>query len=108
MKIMVERDVHVFDAVVVEEEVVFTLGDLSRACGSDEAELLALVHEGVLEPMGAAPQEWRFSGPSLQRARAALRLARDLELSPAGTALVLELLAEADALRARLRRAGLD
>ncbi len=105
---MADRNVQLLDAVVVEEEVVFTLADLGRACGGDEAELLALVHEGVLEPVGGAPAEWRFSGPSLQRARTALRLARDLDLGAPGTALVLELLAEVDALRARLRRAGLD
>jgi chaperone modulatory protein CbpM len=105
---MVERDVPSIEVVVVEEEVVFTLADLSRACGSDESELLALVREGVLEPAGGAPPDWRFSGRSLQRARTALRLARDLELSAAGTALVLDLLAEVDALHARLRRAGLE
>ena len=35
------------------------------------------------------PEDWRFEGPSLRRARAALRLARDLELGVAGTALVM-------------------
>jgi chaperone modulatory protein CbpM len=42
----------------------------------------------------------------LRRARTALRLARDLELSAASAALVLDLLDQIDTLQARLRRAG--
>ncbi len=53
----------------------------------------------VLRPINAA---------NLRRAHAALRLAHDLELSPAATALVLDLLDEIEALRSRLRRAGLE
>jgi chaperone modulatory protein CbpM len=48
-----------------------------------------------------------FSGCALLRARAALRLVRDLEVSVAGAALVLDLLDEIETLRARLRRAGM-
>jgi chaperone modulatory protein CbpM len=96
------------DTLVVEEEVEFTLGDLCRACGAEPAQLLDLVGEGVLDPAGRGPQDWRFSGPSLRAARTALRLGHDLGLGLVGTALVLDLLAENEALRSRLRRAGLD
>jgi chaperone modulatory protein CbpM len=92
--------------VVVEEELQFTLVDLCRACRVEREQLLALVDEGVLQPRGNAPQEWLFSGPSLSRARAALRLTRDFELNAAGAALVLELLDEIEALHARLARMG--
>lgn len=97
----------VFDAIVVEEEITFTLGDLCRACGADRDALVELVGEGVLEPAGSVPDEWRFSGRALRTARAALRLRRGLDLGPGGAALVLDLLDEIQALRARLRRAGL-
>jgi len=97
----------VVDGVVVEEEIRFTLTDLCRACRADSVQVIALVDEGVLEPAGSGPEDWLFSGPSLRRARAALRLARDLELSVAGTALVLDLLDEIETLRSRLRRAGI-
>jgi len=94
--------------VVVEEELRFTLVELSQACRVDAAQLTVLVHEGVIEPeQGDAPDAWQFSGPALQRARAALRLSHDLELGAAGTALVLDLLDEIDDLKARLRRFGL-
>jgi chaperone modulatory protein CbpM len=96
----------VVHAVIVEDEVVFTLAELCRACRAEESHVVALVHEGVLAPAGTGPHDWRFAGPSLRRARAALRLGHDLELGVAGTALVMDLLDEIDALRARLRRAG--
>lgn len=69
--------------------------------------LVALVDDGALEACGSSTGEWQFSGRSLARARLALRLARDLELDGPGTALVLDLLDEIEALRSRLRRAGL-
>jgi len=97
----------VVDSVVVEEEIRFTFTDLCRVCRAESAQLIALVDEGVLEPSGSGPEDWLFTGPSLQRTRIALRLAHDLELSLAGTALVLDLLEEIESLRARLRRAGL-
>ena len=91
---------------IVEDELWFTLGDLSRVCRVETSRLVALVEEGVLDPAGGAPDEWRFGGTSLRRARLALRLGRDLELSAAGTALVLDLLDEIDTLKAQLRRVG--
>lgn len=93
--------------VLVEEEVQFTLVELSVACHADMEQVVALVEEGVLTPCGEDAQGWRFEGAALSRARAALRLTRDLELGPAGVALVLDLLDEIGALKAKLRRANL-
>lgn len=105
---MAETSNVVFDGILVEEEVVFSLSGLCRAAGASPAQVLSLVDEGVLQPEGNAPQHWAFAGPSLRTTRAALRLNTDLALGTAGVALVLELLDEIDSLRARLRRAGLD
>ncbi len=90
--------------VFVEQDVEFTLVELSRACRADPGQLIVLVQEGVLTPRGDEPQQWRFEGSALRRARAALRLGHDLDLSPGATALVLDLLDEIDALMALLRR----
>lgn len=96
------------DAIVVEEEIVFSLSEFCRATATTPDEVSALVVEGVLEPSGDRPDEWTFPGPSLRTARAALRLARDLELGVSGAALVLQLLQEIEVLRSRLRTAGLE
>ncbi len=101
---MADRESFDQGSTIVEQEVRFTLVQLSQACGSRTERLIALVEEGVLEPSGTAPADWLFEGRSLRRARLALRLERDLELNEAGVALALELLDEISELRARLRR----
>ena len=92
--------------VLVEEQVEFTLGELSQVCRVERQRVVALVEAGVLEPAGGQPDDWRFAGASLRRARTALRLARDFELDASATALVLDLLEEIETLRGRLRRYG--
>jgi chaperone modulatory protein CbpM len=93
-------NVHV---VIVESEVHFSLAELGRACDADVTLITALVHEGVLTPLGEDPSQWRFAGATLPRARKAVRVMRDLELSAPGVALVLDLIGEIDALRAELK-----
>lgn len=89
---------------VVEEEIHLTLVELCRVCAVPQEQVLGWVGEGVLEPIGESPQEWRFTGTSLHRTRVATRLARDFELNTSGVALALDLLDEIESLRARLRR----
>ncbi len=89
---------------VVEEELHLTLVELCQACGVAQEQVTVWVVEGVLEPIGQQPSDWRFAGPSLRRARLAARLTRDLELNAAGVTLVLDLLEEIAALRGRLHR----
>ncbi|MDD5176336.1 MAG: chaperone modulator CbpM [Sterolibacterium sp.] len=92
--------------LVVEETVHLTLMELCQACSAEEEHVLTWVFEGVLEPIGESPLDWRFGGESLRRARLALRLSRDLEVNPPGVALALDLLDEIAALRAQLLRRG--
>jgi chaperone modulatory protein CbpM len=92
--------------VLVESELHFSLTELSQVCHVNVEELVALVHEGVLTPVGADPTEWRFEGKVLPRARIAIRLLRDLELNAQGAALVLDLLDEMASLRSQLHRLG--
>ena len=96
----------VVTARIVEDELHLSLHELCRACRAPEAQVRVWVVEGVLEPIGGAPDEWRFTGPSLRRARLALTLTRELEINPPGVALALDLLDEIAALKAGLRRAG--
>ncbi len=101
------------EGVVLDERVTVTLTELTQLCESDDQVVLLLVAEGVLRPQGAAPENWRFTGIEIRRARRALRLQRDLDLNLPGTALALDLLDQIEALRARIRAleaqmAGLD
>ncbi|MHB1200346.1 MAG: chaperone modulator CbpM [Polaromonas sp.] len=88
---------------ILEEQTELSLTDLCRACAAQADKIIELVNEGVLAPVGVAPDYWRFTGVHLYRARVALRLESDLGVNLAGAALALELLDELDTLRARLR-----
>jgi len=118
---MAESQHTALSGVIVEEHVVFTFTALCRASGADAAQLQAMVGEGLIEPTamteptgstgaarhsGDGPADWQFSGDALPRARTALRLAHDLELPLSGAALVMDLLAEIESLRSRLRKTG--
>ena len=89
----------ILTGIIVEEATEFTLGELSRACGKSAEWILALVQEGVIEPVGRDQTQWHFSGHCLRRVRIIQRLESDLHINLAGAALALELLEEVQALR---------
>jgi chaperone modulatory protein CbpM len=92
--------------ILIEDQTELTLDDVTGACAVEISSIVALVDEGVLEPVGADPRQWRFSGAQLRRAATALRLQRDLELNLAGVALALELLDEIERLRLQVQEGG--
>lgn len=104
---MADTRLTIVDALIVEQDIRFSLADLCRACGADPAQVAAWVEEGLLQPRGSGPADWVFEGELLARARAAVRLGRELELDAHATVLVLELMDEIETLRARLRREGI-
>jgi chaperone modulatory protein CbpM len=89
---------------VLEEEIELTLADLCRTCQLPAERVLELVEEGVIEPVGREPGQWRFRGISVRRVRCAQHLEQDLGVNVAGAALALDLLEELQRLRERLRR----
>jgi len=93
-----------FEGQIIEDNAELTLVELCRASGASEQQLTLWVYEGAFEPRGDEPREWRFSGAALRRAATAHRLAQDLEINPAGIALILDLLEELDSLRAQSAR----
>lgn len=99
---MLQNDTRI-EGMVLDECLSVSLAELARLCGSQGRIVRLLVTEGVLHPQGSRPDEWRFSGLEVRRARRALRLQRDLELNLAGTALALDLLDEVETLRERVR-----
>ncbi len=81
-----------------------TLEDLCRFCQAEEAWVIELVEEGILEPRGRSLRQWRFEGVSIARAKRARRLSRDLGINTPGVAMVLQLLDERADIRRRLAR----
>lgn len=88
---------------VLDENTEITLRELCGACRVNADYILDMVAEGVVDPRGADPREWRFSGPALRRVQIALHLQRDLRVNLPGAALVIDLLEELEDLR-RLRK----
>lgn len=101
---MIQTAIKHLDGQIVEEEMHLTLVELCQTCQVSEDLISAWVFEGVLEPDGQLPQEWRFSGTSLRRARLAQHLVQDMELNTPGVALALDLLDQIDMLKAQLKR----
>jgi chaperone modulatory protein CbpM len=86
---------------VVEDEVEFSLEELSGACAVEQRVIIELMDEGVIETRSST--EVRFGGEALRRARLAMRLQRDLGLNTAGTALAIQLLERIEALERQVR-----
>jgi len=88
---------------LLDEDVEMTLAQLCQACELSEAQIIELVEQGVIDPLGPEPAQWRFVSVSLRRVRITRNLQRDLGVNAPGAALALELLDEIEELRARLR-----
>lgn len=75
-----------------------TLSEMSQFCRTNEAWLIELVEHGAIDPEGHTAESWRFTGPSIVRAKRATRLHRDLGVNAPGLALILDLLEDRDRL----------
>ena len=89
---------------LLEEEAEVSLAQLCQACGLSEEEIVKLVDEGIIDPVGHKPAVWRFHAVSLRRVRITRNLQQELGVNTPGAALALTLLEELEELRARLRR----
>ena len=100
---MAEREVVIGIAL---EEACLTLEQLASACSVEAEWIVQRVDEGLLPSAGPSRSEWRFSAGELLRARRMRQIERDFEAVPELAALVADMLAEMDELRARLGRGG--
>jgi|LakMenE01Jun11ns_1017448.scaffolds.fasta_scaffold9117992_2 chaperone modulatory protein CbpM len=103
---MTQTHITWIEGSIVEHDVHMTIVELAQATQTPEDLIMAWVSEGVLSPAGGSPQDWRFSGDSLKRAKTAARLMHDLELNLPGVALAINLLEELDLLRSQLHLAN--
>jgi chaperone modulatory protein CbpM len=101
---MTQMQITWIEGTIVEDEVHMSIVEISQATRAPEELIMSWVSEGVLSPAGSSPQDWRFSGDSLKRAKTAAHLTHDLELNIPGVALALDLLDEITRLRNQLLR----
>ena len=104
---MTQTQITWIEGSLVEEEVHMSIVEISQATRAPEDLIMSWVTEGVLSPTGSSPEDWRFSGDSLKRAKTAAHLTHDLELNVPGVALAIDLLDEITRLRNQLRRENL-
>ena len=92
--------------LILDDNCLFTLDEMSKACSVRTEFIIELVDEGIVEPMQRQRKrsQWSFTGRSLLRVRKARRLQQDLGVNLAGIALVLDMLEENERLRERLSR----
>ena len=86
-------------AMPLDDSVEFTLSELCSVCHLSEDIVVEIVAEGIVEPVGGAPHQWRFSGVALTRVQRVVRLQEDFGVNLPGAALALELLEEVERLR---------
>jgi chaperone modulatory protein CbpM len=111
-----QQDIPKLSGIVLDEEHLLTLTEISQACAVQTGYIIELVDEGLLTPESGpetdlqepAPHFWRFTGEQMRRARMASRLQGDLGINLAGVALALQLLDEIAELRERLEASGGD
>jgi chaperone modulatory protein CbpM len=92
------------ESQLIDDDIYLSLTELCRSCSMQSDTVEAWVFEGVLRPQGEQPQEWRFNGTTLRRAKLAQQLSQDLEINTPGIALALDLLERIEMLQAELTR----
>lgn len=88
--------------MVLDDQARLSLYELSEICGIGEEMILDMIEEGLLEPQGRGPEEWRFRCYEVRRVQVAVRLQQDLRVNLPGAALILDLLEELEELRRRM------
>ena len=91
---------------VLDEDMECGLRDLCRICNIPAEIVQDMIDEGLINPRGSEPMEWRFSAVEIRRIQVSIRLQRDLRINLPGCALAMDLLEELEELRrlARVRQ----
>lgn len=94
-----KKPVSVSTGKILDEHLEFSLHQICRYCDLESEQVVELVTEGIVEPEGERPVNWRFNGYMLKRVQIATRLQRDLEINLPGVAVIIDLLNELEELR---------
>jgi chaperone modulatory protein CbpM len=90
----------ILEGTPLDESAWIAVGEFCAWLRVEPRWVASLVDAGVLEPRGSGPEAWLFPASDVVRARAVVRLLRDLDVNLEGAAVILELVAE----RRRLER----
>ena len=101
---MPEEPRHTHTGTIVTSTAELTIDELCATCGLSKDKIVTYVAEGIIEPLGDAAVEWRFSQTTVVEVHRAKRLEQDLGLNEAGLALAIELLSQIDDLKRKLAR----
>ncbi len=89
---------------LITDKSVISLNELCQSCGLGTKTIISYVEEGLVDVGGDDTSRWQFTQTHIVTIQKAHRLERDLRLNPAGSVLVLELMAQIDELKNQLRR----
>ncbi|HET7132523.1 MAG TPA: chaperone modulator CbpM [Gammaproteobacteria bacterium] len=92
------------DVDLLDETLRYTLADICRICSVQEQLVVEIVEEGIVEPLGDQPPQWRFNGIAVTRIQRVIQLQHDFDVNLPGAALALELLEEIERLKRALGR----
>ncbi|MEX2524407.1 MAG: chaperone modulator CbpM [Gammaproteobacteria bacterium] len=96
-----KEPVSVTTVSILDENLELSLHQICRYCDLESDQVVEMVTEGIVEPRGDRPVNWRFNGYMLKRVQIATRLQRDLEINLPGIAVIIDLLNELEQLRQR-------
>lgn len=88
---------------IVDDNAHLSFIELSNCAHVERHYIIEMVEAGLLEPHGAAIDEWQFANRDVRRLRSAQRLMNDLGVNPAGAAIILDLIEERDSLLKRVQ-----
>ena len=88
--------------IIIEESSSLTLDEFCHATRTQREIVLQMVENQLIEPLGAAPEEWRFDSFSLKRGRIAASFYHDLEINMPGIALAFDLLDKIEKLQQQI------
>ena len=90
------------EAEVIDEQCTFDLTHFAQVSGQSPEWILQLIEYDILSTSGQ-PQQYRFSGTDVIRARRAYRLQRDFDASLSAVSVMLDLIDEVQQLRKQVK-----
>ncbi len=84
--------VTIIEGQILNDDVEHDIKELCRYAEVSLAQIQQMVDEGILDPHGSTPNEWRFNQRDFSRTRIVAHLQHDLDVNLPGAAIIVELL----------------